>query len=743
VSTVSYVGAFAVWTGKGREGSAWTLAVAAACIALVSSRTLDVRSAAGWGLAVVLASLGTSSTNATLGAFAAIGVLSATAAACIAMTRVPADPGVAPARSVSPRLPLVILALACCSTLGPSLYPAAWLSAWVLRHPATRDFVALTVSAGTLLGLTERTHRTRRLELDVVERALAARSLEIVTLMFALVLALFIPSHARSLARLGVTLAAACAVAACVTKDAVQAVRASRRAIALSVTGGGVVLLAGLAAQGASSGWVAGLTAALALAIGSGAAFVEKPLRPAGGTWLDAFARAGRDAARAEPDDAIRSVLAALRSANGPGEPSPELWTLTPPRQTTVDAAGYLREQAAELPGDLLAVATAEPEAALRSDVLDALEIRRPDLRLLCGWMAARGALLAARIAWEGEPEGILILPRGQRRDRVTLEELHALRGVASCLAVACRARAASARMRAEVKEATESARVAEARAEEGAGEHGVVAARIAHEEERVARPAELGIYSAVARMAVETLERRVAAGGPVVLLAPSGLDPVPFVARAHLATSRSRMPLVVVDGTGSRERKLTYWQDIARSPLQLADGGLLVLVDASALPTDVQHMIGVALTERRGLSDMGRPLTVQLIATLQGPSERPALEPRLARAFGEAFADPVVLPPLSERADDFRALLLDGLAREGLRSVGRPFGIEPSAYARLADYEFPGDVAELWVIVQRLAVACRGDTIRQADVDALELFRPGGRPGASGGRVRKDPISA
>jgi hypothetical protein len=51
--------------------------------------------------------------------------------------------------------------------------------------------------------------------------------------------------------------------------------------------------------------------------------------------------------------------------------------------------------------------------------------------------------------------------------------------------------------------------------------------------------------------------------------------------------------------------------------------------------------------------------------------------------------------------------------------------------------------VAELWVIVQRLAVACRGDTIRQADVDALELFRPGGRPGASGGRVRKDPISA
>jgi len=700
-----------------------------------------------WGLAIVVATLGAPSANATLDAFAAMGTFSCTAAACIALARLPGDGGVAPARRLSATLPVAVLVAACCLTLGPSLYPAASLAAWLATHSAVRNGVAMILSACALGGMTEWTRRARRLELEVVERALAARSLEVVAFSFALLLALIAPSDARSIIRLGLAVASACVVAACVTSDAVRVVRHARRATALAIVGGGVAALGAIAAEGSSTGWVTAVTAGVALAIGSSAAFVEKPLRPAGGAWLDAFAHAREDAARTEPDEAIRAVLLALRAPNGPGQPSPELWTLSPPTQMTVDAAGYVREQTAELPSDLLAVVTAEPEGALRSDVLDALEVRRPDLRPLCGWMAARGALLAARVASEGQPEGVLVLPRGLRQERITLEELRAMRGTCECLAVACRARAASARMRATVRDAAERVEIAEMRAKHCTEAQAVMAARDSLAEQRLARGAEVGIYSAVARMAVEALERRMASGRPVVVVGPSGLDPIPFVARAHLRTGGSSGALVVVDATDPREQELTRWLDARSSPLALAVGGILAILDAAALPGDVHATILQACMEHRAPWEGGGRLGVQLVATIvRRPGAPAAEESYLSGDARGAFGEPVVLPPLSERPDDLRSIVIGELAREGMRVVGKPLGIEPSAYARLAEYDFPGDVAELSVVVQRLVASCRGDMVRVADVELVALGGPNRQSGQSvalGGRVRKDPISA
>jgi transcriptional regulator of acetoin/glycerol metabolism len=80
---------------------------------------------------------------------------------------------------------------------------------------------------------------------------------------------------------------------------------------------------------------------------------------------------------------------------------------------------------------------------------------------------------------------------------------------------------------------------------------------------------------------------------------------------------------------------------------------------------------------------------------------------------------------------------LTDRFAREGLRVLGRPVGIEQTAYARLIDYRFPGEDAELTSIVQRLVARCTGDLVRAADVEALRL-----RSEPTGER-RKDPLSA
>jgi hypothetical protein len=744
VLTVLYVGAFAVSTRGAREPGAWCAAMLGLCVAIFAGRRTGAAGALLWGLAVVVASIGGSPSSAALGALAATGAFACVAAACVAIARVPSDGGVAPTRHVSAALPLALLATACGATVGPSLYPTMSAAAWLARHAGARDAVGIISSAGALIALTERTRRSRRLELGVVERALAARSLEVMIFSFTFFVALLAPSRACSLGRLGLGLAAACVVGACVASDAVRVVRMARRATALVLAGGGVALLGAFAAQGSSAGWITALTAVAALAIGSSAAFIERPLRPEGGAWLDAFAHAREDSARAEPDDAIRAVLSALRVPNGAGQPAPELWTLVPPTLTTVDAAGYVREQAAELPPDLVAVVSAEPEGVLRSEVLDALEVRRPDLRPLCSWMAARGTLLAALVAWEGEPEGILVLPRGLRRDRVALEELRAMRALGDCLAGACRARSAAARMRASLREAAVLVSAAEARAKQHGSEHAILAARAVQTEERLARPAEVGVYSAAVRMALDALERGLASGGPIVVLGPSGLDPVPFIARAHLCTARASAPLVVVEGTDPREQNLARWLDARASPLALADGGILAIVDAGALPPDVQGTVGRACAERRAPWAGETLLALQLVVmTARAPGEGARFDPDLARVLGASLTDPVVLPRLSERLDDLRSLVIEGLAREGMRTAGKPFGIEPSAYARLVDYEFPGDVAELNVLIQRLAARCSGDAVRVTDMEAIGFGALVQGSRASGGRLRKDPMSA
>jgi DNA-binding NtrC family response regulator len=193
-------------------------------------------------------------------------------------------------------------------------------------------------------------------------------------------------------------------------------------------------------------------------------------------------------------------------------------------------------------------------------------------------------------------------------------------------------------------------------------------------------------------------------------------------------------------------------------SPLALAHGGVLVLLDAAALPIDVQRFVARALAEKRAPWERAEPLDIVLAVTaVEAPGRgataltpdaiaAPALDSALAARLGDAFEHAVALPPLAERPEDVRAVLTDRLAREGLRRMGSPVGIDDAAYARLVEYSFPGDDVELAAIVQRLIERIAADPERRlVTADDIEWAfgaarTPERSEGSGAGRGRRTP---
>jgi hypothetical protein len=694
------------------------------------------------GLSVAMATAGLSSRPAWAPLAREIAALLGMLAAVRALTRIEGDIGLSPkATEAAARTGLTTTSV---HRLASAALVLAWGTAAVLdglstfaavgagareAAPAVAS-VAGVLAAFVLGGAALLAGAVRGLELTARPKALACTGVAALGLLLALALASSFAMAADAAIALGGAAAASLAVRVAASSDALRLARIGRRVLTLIVFGGPVVALTSMVASGRSAGAALAL-GVLAVLVGALARHLEEPFLPVRGVLLDALADA-RDATRErEARAAIAHALVCLRDAAAIGlgptaAPSPELWLLHPTRVMTVNAAGYLQERPAKLPHDVFDVALGEPHATLRTSVLRALEVRRPDLRPLLAWLEQREALFATVIAEGDEPDGLLVVPAGARTIDLTLEEAAAAKALADGFVAV--AQAASARVRHLEREHELGARV-DALDDENAklrhaldletGRHALAAARLA-------RPATVGIYSASSRMAYEALERRIGKEAPTVIVARAGVDPVPYVARAHLAGPRKDGPLVVVDGTSSREHELDRWIDEHTSPLALADRGLLFLVDGAALPRDVQLVIARAIAERRAPWERSNALDVALALSATRPV-RDLLEAELAPELAARFedGDPIVLPGLRARSEDLRSIVADRLAREGLRVRGRPVGLDVGAFARLVEHPFPGEDAELAAVVTRLVASARDDVVHAADVDALGLVAP------------------
>jgi hypothetical protein len=752
LASVAYVGLTSLRAAGMDDRFAWVAAVVAFFLILQRIRREKARLAitgaarevtppdqlfAVWALAIGIASLGAPPARSTWNDL--FGALAMGASSILAIRPLDElrEPGgmlaTQPSRS---RFFPGLLAFAWLLVLGDELRAGLLRSSFLAREASDLGGIFAVMSALAVLALALYHAKSRVLELDVASRAtsLAGRAAITIGTGFAIAIAADVP--VARLGRVALPALALLAIGAVHHGDPVADARRIRRALALAIVGGPLLLLGVTSAHGRDAALATAVTGAVLLAVGALGRFLEEPLRPAQGVLLDAIAAAERVLAGAEPETAAREVLTALRATLPPDGPSPQLWTLDPPRALEVDAAGYGHVRKAVLPPDLLSVASEEPHATIRTNVLEALAVRRADLRALGTWMDRDDALTATVVTKNGEVEGVLILPRETARAPITLEEVVALKrladGIAGALAEesrVARARDREAAIRAELSKA-EAALAVHERADTVRRETNRLATS------RLARPATVGIYSRIASHAHRELEDAAARDRPVCILAATGVDPIPFVARSHLGGLRGDRPLVIVEGTSTREHDPKRWRDLELSPLALANGGVLFLLDGACLPIDVQIIIATALVERRmpwnaankgDGRDAPEPFeAVAILSSSRAPKVLMAsgdLAPALAARFGAAVDTPVVLPRLADRPEDLRAVVADRLAREGLRAGGKPVGIDDGAFAILIEHPFSGDDAELSWLVQRLVQNVQmvgADVVRGAHVRAV-----------------------
>ena len=714
--------ALAFYHASGHGLRLWTCSALAFAIAWAAARReVALPRRALWALAIVVASSG--GAGAWLAIFGGIGAFSSALAAWSALGQVVATPGLGNRKARSPWWTAGLLLLGWGLSLVSSGAVMARPTSWIARMPGELATFASVLSLGALLMTVYVVARVRWLELDVVVRSTAAYAALTTAAVVAVGLTLAGIDGPARLGRVAVGVSSWAVVRVSLHANGVRVARVTRRLVVLGLVGSVLVLMGtlGTAGQPWEAVWATLVTGVLALALGAASPLLEAPLRQERGEWLDAFARARGALDRAEPDEAIRLVLETLQEPTGSS--ATELWTLAPLEVRTVDAAGYLHVRvAAEGPGvtfDVVRVASEQPEATLRSEVLDALVVRRPDVRPLARWMADRKAFAAVVVTRAGQAEGLLVLPRGRRTEPLALEEASALKELADHLAAVCHARGAYEAglerervLRGHLGKVEDQVERLQHELATHFGRSGNAAWWLAGSA-RVA-------YSASSHFALGALERRMAAGAPVALVAPVGVDPVAVLARAHMECARRNEPFVVVDGTASRQHDLARWQRQESSPLGFADQGTLVLLDGAALPLDVQRLIAGALAERRPPWEQPAPLDVLLVLTGSTVPEALVVQGRLDAGLAARLreAEPVVLPRLRERPEDLHALFTERLAREGLRARGRPVGIDPHAFARFVEYPFEGEEPELEMLVQRLVVCASSDTIGVADVE-------------------------
>ena len=161
-----------------------------------------------------------------------------------------------------------------------------------------------------------------------------------------------------------------------------------------------------------------------------------------------------------------------------------------------------------------------------------------------------------------------------------------------------------------------------------------------------------------------------------------------------------------------------------ARRALRAARGGTLLVKDVSDLSARSQRTLKRAIRadhpERAGYAS-DEAFDVRVVATADPDLERAVDAEIVARDFYELFRPRrIEVPPLRDRLDDL-AVLFERWIKHYAAEIARARpSVSIRALTRLAEYPWPGNVAELKSIARRLVVRVTRSKIEAGDVDEI-----------------------
>lgn len=459
--------------------------------------------------------------------------------------------------------------------------------------------------------------------------------------------------------------------------------------------------------------------------------WVEESLRPDGGALLQAADEIEHALPGTEnPLDLAAAALDPLRIAARDLRAPAALWVLDHEETLRVDVAGAATASRLSMEGERAILSWLRARhGVLFADTLRPLVVRRAELRPVLSALEAHDALGALALTDGEELIGVLLLPRGNRTDVPTYEEEVRLLALGRAMSGTLSTVNALRRAHERTLTAQRAQEIAESQAKVATDE---IARRDALGVSLTAQRAigsledEWVGYSPAMRALGETIEWHLGGGDPVTLVCEAGAGAVAVARAIHTRGERRRGVFQAADaasvhprdsvaalvGDGRGAQVIPGW-------LELSTGGTLLIEDVMAMGFDAQIALLDALrtgSARRLGAEATYKVDVRLVVTVR----RPLRELDLPRELLERLGTHVLkLPALRARAEDLESLVLIGIDR-ACRVAGRSVvGVSPEALTAMRAYNWPGNLRELFDVLEQSVARCRGAKLALEDLPA------------------------
>jgi formate hydrogenlyase transcriptional activator len=203
-----------------------------------------------------------------------------------------------------------------------------------------------------------------------------------------------------------------------------------------------------------------------------------------------------------------------------------------------------------------------------------------------------------------------------------------------------------------------------------------------------------------------------------------------PRAAAPFVAVNLGAIPEGLIESDLFGHEKGAFTGAIRRRPgrFEQAEGGTLFLDEIGDAPLPVQTRLLRALQER-AIEPVGAGKPLALDVRVVAATHRDLAVMVRAGGFREDLyyrlnVFPLALPPLRERREEIRPLVVHFVARHSAAMNRRAPAISEATFQALAHYDWPGNVRELENLVERALILSRGATLELPELHTVESLR-------------------